>query len=309
MKQNNEPPTPADWRVIASGAGFVEGPVNQGEHVDFVSINRGSIYRANLDGSGFEIRAETGAGPNGAAVDAAGRLWIVQNAARVMESQSEIVAGPGVQVIDTDSKVLTEIDLPDLHAPNDCAFGPDGRLWFTDPYGRLMPAPQGDPDRNSAHGRVWAYDAASGNLELIAQHLPHPNGLCFTSDGSQLYVSDTRAKEIVALEVGGSGTRAVRTVAVLPEGAPDGMAFDVSGRLWIAATKAEGLAVLAHSGEWDFVSLGKSFPTNVCFAGPDLTTLVVTAARGGRVLVRDAEVPGLALYAGGNIAPSALASP
>ena len=300
-------PLPPGWSQIAHGAGFVEGPVGQGEHLDFVSVNRGLVYRARLDGSDVQVRAEIGAGPNGATRDNSGRLWVVQNGARVMESRSEATAGPGIQVVDIDGTVLTELDLPTLHAPNDCTFGPDGRLWFTDPYGRLMPPPPGDPDRHGAHGRVWAYRPGTGDLELIAEGLPHPNGLCFDASGERLYVSDTRARSVVVLDVDAPhGPRPARTLAVLPQGEPDGMAFDVAGSLWIAATGAEGLAVLSPTGMWDFVGLGDSFPTNVCFAGPDLTTMVVTAARGGRVLTRPVDTPGLALADGGAPVPRAL---
>jgi gluconolactonase len=288
---------PVGWRLLAEGAGFVEGPVAQGGHVDFVSINRGAVYRARLDGGGVEVRTEPGGGPNGATADACGRLWIVQNGARVMESRSARVAEPGIQVVEADGTTVSAVARTDLHAPNDCAFGPDDRLWFTDPYGRLMPAPPGDPDRTGCHGRVWACDPSTGDLELIAEKLPHPNGLCFSPDGELLYVSDTRDATIVVVDVAGDGVRRPREVATLPEGKPDGMAFDSAGNLWVAATSADGLGVLSPAGRWEYVGLGESFPTNLCFAGPELTTLVVTAARGGRVLARENSVPGLALHA------------
>jgi gluconolactonase len=291
--------TPDGWRQLAEGAGFVEGPVWDGEAIAFVSVNRGLVYRAELDGSGSTVIAETGAGPNGATLDASGRIWLVQNGARVMESRSDREAAPGIQIIDRAGTVHTELARDELHAPNDCAFGPDGRLWFTDPYGRLMDDPAGDPGRTGAHGRVWAYTPGGGDLELIAENLPHPNGLCFSADGARLLVSDTRSTTIVALEVDGSGPRPAREVAKLPAGRPDGMAFDSAGRLWIAATDAEALAVLDPDGSWELVPLGGSFPTNVCFAGDELGTIVVTAARGGRVLAAPATVPGLPLHSGG----------
>ena len=293
-----EPTTALEgYRVLAHGAGFVEGPVAQGDFVDFVSINRGLVYRARLDGAGCTVRAEVGGGPNGAAVDARGRLWIVQNAARAMETELGQPAEPGVQVVGVDATIRTPLARNDLHSPNDCAFGPDGRLWFTDPYGRLMPDPPGDPQRTGGHGRVWAWDPESGDLELIAEHLPHPNGLCFTAGGDLLYVSDTRDQTIVAFEVEGAGVRPGREIARLPQGRPDGMAFDAEGSLWVAATSAEGVGVLASSGTWEYVALGPSYPTNLCFAGPGLATLVITAARGGRVLARHNPVPGLPLAA------------
>src|ERR1700723_2545619 len=161
-------PTPAleGYRVLAHGAGFVEGPVAQVDFIDFVSINRGLVYRARLDGAGCTVRAEVGGGPNGAAADARGRLGIVQNAARAMATKSGLPAEPGVQVVDVDATIRSPLVRNDLCSPNDCAFGSDGRLWFTDPYGRLMPDPPGDPQRAGGHGRVWAWQPESGDLEL-----------------------------------------------------------------------------------------------------------------------------------------------
>lgn len=289
--------TPDGWRLLAEGAGFVEGPVWADGAISFVSVNRGLVYRAELDGSGSRVLAETGGGPNGATADAGGRVWLVQNGGRVMESRSTTAAAPGVQVIEPDGTLRTQLADGELNAPNDCVFGPDGRLWFTDPYGRLMPDPAGDPERAGAYGRVWAYEPATGALELIAEKQPHPNGLCFTADGSQLLVSDTRTLSIQAFEVDAAGPRTGRTIGTLPEGMPDGMAFDAAGYLWVAATKAEGLAVLSPDGAWELVPLGDSFPTNVCFAGEQLDTIVVTAARGGRVLAAPAREAGLPLDA------------
>ncbi|MBX9472367.1 SMP-30/gluconolactonase/LRE family protein [Microcella sp.] len=280
--------TPSGWRMLAEGYGFVEGPVARGNLVDFVSVNRGVVYRAALDGTGATKLRELGGGPNGAAADASG-LWVVNNGGRVMDGKSEITTDPGIQRIGLDGSVSAWLR-SDLHAPNDCAFGPDGRLWFTDPYGRLLPPVDGP------QGRVWAFNPSDGEFELIAEGLPHPNGLAFSADGSELYVTDTKDCSVVAFDVDGAGVRRGREVSVLPHGQPDGMAFDLEGRLWIAATTSEGICVLETDGSWSFIDLGDSFPTNLCFAGDELTTLVVTAARGGRVIARDAVAPGVPLF-------------
>jgi gluconolactonase len=273
------------WRELASGTGFTEGPVALGDWVGFVSVNRGTVYRARLDGGGHEVLAETGGGPNGAAVDASGRLWLAQNGGRVMESRSFEVAA-SVQRID--GAEVTTLPFDALNAPNDCAFGPDGRLWITDPHGRRVEKTGDEPT-----GKLWAYDPATGDFELIAGGLPHPNGLCFTPDGT-LLVSDTKTRGICSYAAGAAGWTST-LIAELPWGAPDGMALDEAGRLWVAATDAEGIAVLDRNGEWSLLELGPSFATNVCFAGADRKTVVVTAARGGRVLAASVDTPGLEL--------------
>jgi gluconolactonase len=86
---------------------------------------------------------------------------------------------------------------------------------------------------------------------------------------------------------------------VLPEGGPDGLALGVEGRLCVAALDADAIMVFDDEGRLeqrlDFAE--PTFPTNLCFAGPGLDVLVVTAAKGGRVLAfdRPGTAPGLPL--------------
>ncbi len=278
-----------EWRVLAEGAGFTEGPVDRGDEVAFVSINRGEVSAAALDGSGTRLLATPGGGPNGAAVDGAGRLWIAQNGGRVMAGRS-FAAPASLQRIDGDT--VTTFAREEYDAPNDCTFGPDGRLYLTDPHGRL-----GEPRGDGPTGALRAFDPETGELETIAAGLPHPNGLCFSADGTQLWVSDTKTRQVSVHERAADGSWSATVRGTLPWGAPDGMALDLAGRLWVAATDADGIAVLDPDGDWSLIELGPSFPTNVCFAGPDLSTVVVTAAKGGRVLAADAREPGLPLRA------------
>ncbi|MCU1578075.1 MAG: hypothetical protein JWP19_279 [Rhodoglobus sp.] len=273
-------------RELAAGQGFVEGPVAMGDSVAFVSINRGTILSSALDGSGTVLLAEVGGGPNGMALGPDGALWIAQNGGRVMEPKS-FAADPGIMRLVDGEVVASGSQL--VNAPNDCAFGPDGRLWFTDPYGRLQPAV------DEPRGRVLALDIATGEYEVIAEGLKHPNGLCFDAAGDVLYINDTNDRTISRIERDGTGWTAPVLHAELPQGQPDGMAFDSDGALWVAATTAEGVATLHPDGRWTFTDLGPSFPTNLCFAGTDRTVLVVTAARGGRILALDVEVSGLQL--------------
>lgn len=280
---------PVVTRELAARCGFTEGPVQVGDRIVFTSINRGVLYSAAFDGSGCEPLVETGGGPNGLASGSDGGLWVAQNGGRVMESKS-FAADPGIQRLK--GATLSSCSPDGVLAPNDLAFGPDGRLWFTDPHGRLMDATE------SPSGKLRALDTATGEFEVIADGLRHPNGLCFSADGQSLFFSDTKDLAVYRVDLTDTGWGQPILHATLPFGEPDGMAFDEAGGLWVAATSAEGLAVLHPNGEWSLVSLGLSFPTNLCFAGADRRTIVVTAARGGRVLAFEVDTPGLALQAG-----------
>jgi len=277
-----------EWRELAVNCGFTEGPVAAGERIVFTSINRGVLYEANLTGSGAKLVVETGGGPNGAALDRAGNVWVAQNGGKVVPTKSALPCEPSIQRVGKDKNVTVPAR-GKFSAPNDCAFGPDGRLWFTDPAGSTE-------DADPKPGRLWALDVASGEAELILDGLAHPNGLAFGLDPDYLFLGETRLKRIIKLAKFREGWRPAGVYFEMPVGEPDGMAFDRSGRLWVAATKADALVVIDVGGKGSqSVALGPSFPTNLCFAGHDLRSLVVTAPKGGRLLCATVDEPGLPL--------------
>jgi gluconolactonase len=281
---------PAQWDTVARDAGFTEGCTPFRDGIAFVAINRGTVTLASLDGSAPVTVHEVGGGPNGAAVDRHGQVWIAQNGGQVVPTKSSLPVVPGIQRVNQDG-VVDQVASDGLLAPNDLAFGPDGRLWFTDPRGST---------EHPQLGAVWALDVTDGRLDLILDNLDHPNGLAFTPDGLSLLVGETRARHVIALQPADDGRwRHTGVFCEYPDGEPDGMAFDHLGRLWVAGSAGHNLAVFAPDGRVEHVmSLGPSFPTNVCFAGRRLDTVVVAAAKGGRILAARAPVPGVALFGG-----------
>lgn len=277
------------WRELAANCGFTEGPVARAGEVYFTSINRGAVYRVPMAGGVAVQFAEAGGGPNGMAMDTKGNLWVAQNGGKVIPTKSTIRCAPSIQIITPQGQISTPSS-SGFAAPNDCAFGPDGRLWFTDPAGSTE-------DAQPAPGRLWAMDIGSGNCEMILEGLAHPNGLAFGQDGDTLYVGETRRKQIIRLNQSAQGWRHAGVYAEMPVGEPDGMAFDTAGNLWVAATKADAIVVIRAGGKSFRIAPlgGPTFPTNVCFGGADMRSLVVTAPKGGRVLCSEVEVPGLPL--------------
>jgi gluconolactonase len=64
----------------------------------------------------------------------------------------------------------------------------------------------------------------------------------------------------------------------------------------VAASAGDAIVVFGPGGgDASVVRLGPSFPTNLCFAGPDRRTLVVTLPKGGRVISTRVETAGLEL--------------
>jgi gluconolactonase len=161
-----------------------------------------------------------------------------------------------------------------LDGPNDLAFGPDGRLWFTDPRGAA------DPAQNSRPGRLFAVDVASGDGELVREVGPvFPNGIAFLADGTLVW-TESFTRRVQALDGGGAGG-AVRTLIELPERhAPDGLAVGEDGLLYVATTYAHCVSVVdpGTGGIVEKLLCGDGMVTNCCFGGTDL---YVTESRRG----------------------------
>lgn len=128
----------------------------------------------------------------------------------------------------------------------------------------------------------------------MADGIPFPNGLAFTPDGEHLFVADSDRGIVVRFRVDSEGLFGGEEYAALPGAAPDGIAVDARGWLYVAATTADAIMVFDEAGDLaKVIELGgPSMATNLCFGGPDLRTLYVTVAKGGRVLAVDGDFVG-----------------
>ncbi|MBO9577602.1 MAG: SMP-30/gluconolactonase/LRE family protein [Microbacteriaceae bacterium] len=276
------------FRQIARGIGFTEGPIRLGDgEIAVTSTSRGRVVHLALDGApetSMLRQVETGGGPNGLAVDAAGRILVMQNA--TFRTSSELPVRSGIQLIDGDD--VADLGIPDSVAPNDGAIGPDGALWYT------------DPGRDAARGlgpRVRRLDLATRETATVVDDVAFPNGLAFTPGGDRLVVADSHGHRLLSYPVVGAGLGAADVLVEIPGSDPDGIAFDAAGNLYVAAFAGDEVIVVDPAGGIaERIPTGEgSHPTNLCFAGERRTTLVVTLASGGRVVAFDDAPEGLAL--------------
>lgn len=270
-------------RVIAADIGFTEGPVWTGDGITVTSITRGALYRVDLDGGEPELVATPGGGPNGLAVDPrTGDLWVAQNGRVHMPARASVPdRAPGLQRVR--KGVVTQVLTVASGAPNDCAIGPDGMLWFTEPAGD----PHGPLRRT---GRVWAWDPRSGDRELKLTTDGYPNGLTFGIDGQTVYIAETRHGRVRRFGIDADGHLHEQSVLSLDRGFPDGLAVSDQGHVLVAGTSSGTVEIFDADGEFlERIDFGEaSMPTNLCFAGSRLDQLVVTLAKGGRVVAVDA---------------------
>lgn len=281
MRVDARPPV----RTLAAGIGFTEGPVwTLSQRVVVASVSRGLLFEVALDGAGAHPLAEPGGGPNGVAEDAAGALWIAQNGAAHAPSRSTRQAGPSVQRWTGDA--VHDVVTTGLVAPNDCVVAPDGRLWFTDPAG----LPDADDERP---GRVCALNLETSEVDVVIDGAEYPNGLAFGVDPDDFFLVETRRERILRYRQTAQGLVSRGTFAETANGPPDGIAVDAEGRIHVATTDGDCVEVFDQGGALvECIDLGPSWPTNCCFGGADMSTLLVTAANGGRVMAVQRDVAG-----------------
>jgi len=250
--------------LLASELGFPEGPVVMPDgSVVFCDGNTGELRRWN-DGD-LETYARTGGSPWGAVLGSDGAIYVTQGGN--VPGSGDTSAICGIQVVRPDGTaelICSEIAGHSLAGPNDLAFGPDGRLWFTD-----SGTEQDDRFDVRSPGRLFAVDR-DGRGEMVLE-LPdvYPNGIAFDAQ-KRLYWTESMAHRVMRWESGGAAV----FCQLSDDYVPDGMAFAADGRAFVCTTISEGVTVISPDGVFiEQIDLGEH-ATNCMFDG---STLYVTA--------------------------------
>ena len=269
---------------FVTGLSFPEGPLVLSDgSLAFTEISGGRLSTWTED-RGVQLLATTGGGPNGATLGADGSIYVTQNGGAAGGGAS---ATAGIQRIAPDgtvSTVVTTIDGIALDAPNDLAFGPDGRLYFTDPR-------HGPDATTRLPGRLFAYDLVAGVGELVTELEPvYPNGIGFLSDGTMVW---TESFSLRVMRWTDDGPLAITQ---LPERHfPDGFCVGADDRLYVGSTYGHCVTVIdSTTGEVvERLECGDGMPTNCCFLGTDV---IVTESRRGTLWRFEIGSPGLPLH-------------
>jgi gluconolactonase len=281
----------ADAALLLSGLGFPEGPVLMPDGaIVFCDGNTGELCRW-ADGTATTY-ARTGGSPWGAALGADSCVYVAQ-AGGVFGSG----LGPsGIQRVRPGGRIellVSQVDDEHLVAPNDVAFGPDGRLYVTD-----SGAESDDRVSRRSPGRLFAL-ARDGGERIVDRPLAYPNGIAFDRFG-RLHWTESVARRICRLE----GGRGVTVAELASRHVPDGMAFTQDGRMFVCATSSGAVAVLSADGRLlGEIAIG-AYPTNCVFDGSVLYVTATTTAeirvheRTGTLWRVETDAVGLRLLAG-----------
>ncbi len=177
-----------------------------------------------------------------------------------------------------------------LNSPNDVVVARDGSIWFTDPVFGILGYYEGHKAEPENKPAVYRLDGKTGQLAVIADDIPGPNGLAFSPDEKTLYVVASRAmpnRTILAYDVTANGTRLGNGKVLIdagPGGSPDGFRVDVDGNLWcgwgMGDVELDGVRVFSASGHpIGHIELPERC-ANVCFGGRYRNRLFMAASHG-----------------------------
>ncbi len=282
--------------TLADGLGHPEGPdVLPDGRIVMVETYTSKIVAWSAE-RGIHDYALCGGGPN-ACMLGTDALYITQNGGTVGRWRAEVMSVASIQKAWPDGRVeivATEVDGIRLQAPNDLTFGPDGRLYFTDPADYLP------DDRRPA--RVFALNP-DGTGELLEElDDAYANGITAEPDGSIVWV-ESYDRRVYRKRPG----QPSELIHQLPERhIPDGLKVAADGSLWVTTFLSGGVDILEPDGTArDFLVTG-GVPMNCVFAGTDLIVtdfgdideVPASAPMTGRLWRIPVGVEGMPLYRG-----------
>ncbi|MDO8297184.1 MAG: SMP-30/gluconolactonase/LRE family protein [Caulobacter sp.] len=298
-----------DIELVAEGLRFPEGPVamNDGS-VIFTEIAGQRLTRVTPDGKTSTV-AETGGGPNGAAIGPDGAMYVTNNGGSFewLDVQGLLIPGPTpashvggmIQRVDLKTgKVETVYDSCEgkrLVGPNDLVFDRQGGMWFTD-HGCTTPD-------GRKFGALYHARPDGSHISRQRDHFVSPNGVGLSPDEKTVYMADTNLGRLWAFDITEPGVLAEpppfqpgRVVCNLPGfQLLDSLAVEAGGKVCVATIINGGITAFDPDGTTEHYPFPDLLCTNICFGGPDMTTAWITASGTGKLYKAKWPRPGLKL--------------
>jgi gluconolactonase len=298
-----------DIELVIDGLEFPEGPIAMADgSVILTEIKGQRLSRITADGQKTTV-AETGGGPNGAAIGPDGAIYVTNNggAFEWIENGGLTIPGPTppshkgglIQRIDIRTGAVTtlysECDGRGLIGPNDLVFDKQGGFWFTD-HGCSTP-------EGRKFGGLYYARADGSKIVRARDHLIAPNGVGLSPDEDVVYVADTQLGRLWAFDVAAPGELAPpsgfapgRVICNLPGYQMlDSLAVEASGKVCVATIINGGITAFDPDGSTEHFAFPDLVTTNICFGGADLRDAWVTCSSTGKLFKCRWPRPGLKL--------------
>lgn len=270
--------TGAELKLISADYKFTEGPaVDARGNVYFTDQPNDRILRWTSSGM-IETWLEPCGRSNGlffdpqgniiACADSKNELW------KIKPDKSHEVIASGFE-----GKLF--------NGPNDVWVAGDGSMYFTDPFYK-RPYWDRKDDKPQVPQRVYRLSSDYKSLSVAADDFRQPNGIVGDATKKLLYVADIGAGKTYRFKISDRGELTERQLFC--EMGSDGMTTDSEGNLYL--TGKAGVTVFNSDGKQvQVIAVPKGWTANVCFGGPDLKTLLITAS--DSLFSIDMKVPGI----------------
>ncbi|MCK5208008.1 MAG: SMP-30/gluconolactonase/LRE family protein [Cyclobacteriaceae bacterium] len=251
---------------LAGDFKFTEGPASDADgNVYFTDQPNDRIMKWSTDDKLTTWMQPSGRS-NGLCFDNDGNLWSCAD-----EKNELWIIGMDKEV----QVLLNSYEGGKLNGPNDVWIAPDGSAFFSDPF---YLRPWWDRDTTQQDGQcVYYLSGDQQELVRVIDDLEQPNGIIGTPDGKMLYVTDVKDKKTYSYSIDEDGRLSDKKLFC--EMGSDGMTLDNKGNLYL--TNAGGVFVFDKNGQQiKNVKIDESWTANVCFGGPDMKSLFITAKSG-----------------------------
>ncbi len=258
-----------DWKLIADGYKFTEGPaVNARGEVFYNDVPESKTFKVSLDGKVAVFLNDTKKG-DGQAFGPDDRLYSV--------------AGGADQILAWDAEGKSTV-IADGFRGNDLVVRHDGGIYVTHPGWNGT-----DPSQ------VW-YISPQGEKKVVDKGLRFSNGLTLSPDQSLLYVADSRTHWVYSYQVQSDGSLAnkqkyfhLHVPDTADDSGADGLRVDRDGRLYVATRL--GIQICDQAGRVNcIIPTPNGKLSNLCFGGEKFDTLY--AMCGDKVFSRKLKVQG-----------------
>lgn len=268
--------------TLASGYGLIEGPTVDGDgNLFFSDVLGGGVYRRDPDGVITTVVPKR-RGVGGIVLHVDGGIVVSgRDILHVREGQNRrLLAVEGVL------------------GWNDICADSAGRV-----YAGSIRFAVFDADTQPVPGELWRIDGQDQAVVLY-DDVVHANGVALSPGGGTIYNSDTRRNVILVHTLADDGTAGDRRAFHFPPGAPDGIAIDAQGLLWVASARGGCVARMTPDGEIDrIVDVPAQTVTSLCFGGDEGRDLYVVTAdnteapdRGGTIFRIPVDVAGAPVH-------------
>lgn len=251
--------------LLADGFRFTEGPAaDRHGNVYFTDQPNDKIHVWTTDGKLTTFLSNTGRA-NGTYFDHAGNLLTCSD----MDNQLWRIHMDGTVEV-----LISDYDGKRLNGPNDLWVHPNGGVYLTDPLYK-RPYWTRNPEMQQDGEHLYYLSPDRKTLVRADDQLVKPNGIVGTPDGKKLYVADIGDSKTYVYDINPDGSLSNRKL--FAEMGSDGMTIDTKGNIYLTG---RGVTVFNSLGEQiEHIPVDAGWTANVCFGGPDMDMLFITASQ------------------------------